>query len=274
MSNTRQASSTCSACPASDSRRSDRCYQELGIGSLDELEAGCPRRTPRETEGVRSEDADEDPGRDREGAAARVEVSAADRTRSRGTHARAARENQSDRGCRSHGQRPPPARNHSQRQHRDRNPQQRKVIEALKKSVDKFEEAGENTYRGVLRGEMSVMFHLSHPDNFGTTVVQTTGSQEFVQAFRSCPKQRPRKKYSRRSMCRSWNRSGANRPRTQEKETRQTRSASDLRGTFHVHTTFSDGRNSVLEMLTAAKDRGYDYVGLSDHSPAAFYANG
>ena len=35
-------------------------------------------------------------------------------------------------------------------------------------------------------------------------------------------------------------------------------SPSDLRGTFHVHTTFSDGRNTVLQMLTAARDRGFD----------------
>ncbi len=48
----------------------------------------------------------------------------------------------------------------------------------------------------------------------------------------------------------------------------------DLKGTFHVHTTFSDGRNSVAEMLSAARDRGFDYVGISDHSPNAFYANG
>jgi len=48
----------------------------------------------------------------------------------------------------------------------------------------------------------------------------------------------------------------------------------DLRGTFHVHTTFSDGRNTVFEMLDAARARGFEYVGLSDHSKAAYYAGG
>ena len=47
-----------------------------------------------------------------------------------------------------------------------------------------------------------------------------------------------------------------------------------LRGTFHVHTTFSDGRNTVREMLEASRDRGFDYVGISDHSKAAYYAGG
>ncbi len=48
----------------------------------------------------------------------------------------------------------------------------------------------------------------------------------------------------------------------------------DLRGTLHVHTTFSDGRNSIEEMALAAKDLGYVYIGICDHSKAAAYANG
>jgi DNA polymerase (family 10) len=50
--------------------------------------------------------------------------------------------------------------------------------------------------------------------------------------------------------------------------------AADLTGVFHVHTTYSDGRASVAAMLDGAAARGYRYVGVSDHSPAAFYANG
>jgi len=48
----------------------------------------------------------------------------------------------------------------------------------------------------------------------------------------------------------------------------------ELRGTFHVHTTYSDGRNTLAEMLNAARERGFDYLGLSDHSKAAAYAGG
>jgi DNA polymerase (family 10) len=48
----------------------------------------------------------------------------------------------------------------------------------------------------------------------------------------------------------------------------------NLRGTFHVHTTFSDGRNTVQEMLGAALERGWEYVGISDHSVTAYYAGG
>ncbi len=47
-----------------------------------------------------------------------------------------------------------------------------------------------------------------------------------------------------------------------------------IRGTFHVHTTYSDGRATMREMLQEAFDRGLEYVGISDHSKAAYYARG
>ncbi|MFH1018908.1 MAG: DNA polymerase/3'-5' exonuclease PolX [Pseudomonadota bacterium] len=48
----------------------------------------------------------------------------------------------------------------------------------------------------------------------------------------------------------------------------------DLRGVLHVHTSFSDGRNSLAEMLQAVSDMGLEYVGIADHSPSAAYAHG
>jgi DNA polymerase (family 10) len=48
----------------------------------------------------------------------------------------------------------------------------------------------------------------------------------------------------------------------------------DLAGVFHVHSVWSDGRNSLEEMIRAAADRGYKYVGISEHSQAAAYAHG
>ncbi len=42
----------------------------------------------------------------------------------------------------------------------------------------------------------------------------------------------------------------------------------DIRGDLHCHTTWSDGRASVEEMARAARDRGYDYVAICDHTPA------
>jgi len=42
----------------------------------------------------------------------------------------------------------------------------------------------------------------------------------------------------------------------------------DIRGDLHCHTTWSDGRASVEEMGRAARDLGYEYVAICDHTPA------
>ena len=48
----------------------------------------------------------------------------------------------------------------------------------------------------------------------------------------------------------------------------------DLRGTFHCHTTWSDGKNSLEEMAQAAKRLGLSYLGIGDHSQSLTIANG
>ncbi len=48
----------------------------------------------------------------------------------------------------------------------------------------------------------------------------------------------------------------------------------DLRGIFHVHSTYSDGVASLEDMIAAAQKLGYEYVGISDHSQSAKYAKG
>lgn len=42
----------------------------------------------------------------------------------------------------------------------------------------------------------------------------------------------------------------------------------DIRGDLHMHTQFSDGANTLEEMVQAAKELGYEYVGISDHAPS------
>lgn len=47
-----------------------------------------------------------------------------------------------------------------------------------------------------------------------------------------------------------------------------------LKGVFHVHSVWSDGHNPLDEMIRGAMERGYGYVGISEHSKAAAYAHG
>jgi DNA polymerase (family X) len=49
---------------------------------------------------------------------------------------------------------------------------------------------------------------------------------------------------------------------------------SDLRGVLHAHSTWSDGQNTIREMAEACIARGYSYLGMTDHSKVASYANG
>lgn len=50
--------------------------------------------------------------------------------------------------------------------------------------------------------------------------------------------------------------------------------AGDIRGDLHVHTTASDGKNSIEEMAEAARALGYKYLAITDHSRSSVIANG
>jgi len=48
----------------------------------------------------------------------------------------------------------------------------------------------------------------------------------------------------------------------------------DIRGDFHAHTVASDGANTIEEMTEAAKERGYEFLCITDHSKSSAIANG
>jgi DNA polymerase (family 10) len=48
----------------------------------------------------------------------------------------------------------------------------------------------------------------------------------------------------------------------------------DLRGDLHMHSTWTDGKASILEMARACVDRGYDYMAITDHSKAVTMVGG
>jgi DNA polymerase (family 10) len=48
----------------------------------------------------------------------------------------------------------------------------------------------------------------------------------------------------------------------------------DIRGTFHCHSTYSDGLGTLEQMAEAAAKLGWEYLGIADHSKAAAYAGG
>ncbi len=49
---------------------------------------------------------------------------------------------------------------------------------------------------------------------------------------------------------------------------------SDIKGLIHCHSNWSDGNNTIEEMALAAKQKGLEYLAISDHSKTASYAQG
>ncbi len=50
--------------------------------------------------------------------------------------------------------------------------------------------------------------------------------------------------------------------------------ATDLKGILHNHSKYSDGMNTLAQMVNRCRELGYSYFGICDHSQSAFYANG
>jgi DNA polymerase (family 10) len=48
----------------------------------------------------------------------------------------------------------------------------------------------------------------------------------------------------------------------------------DIRGDLHLHSKWTDGKNTILEMVRACKERGYQYCAITDHSQAVHVAGG
>ncbi|MEM3407962.1 MAG: DNA polymerase/3'-5' exonuclease PolX [Candidatus Micrarchaeia archaeon] len=48
----------------------------------------------------------------------------------------------------------------------------------------------------------------------------------------------------------------------------------DIKGDLHVHTNWSEGSGTIEEMVIAAKKKGYEYIGIADHSKSERIANG
>jgi DNA polymerase (family 10) len=48
----------------------------------------------------------------------------------------------------------------------------------------------------------------------------------------------------------------------------------DIKGMVHCHTTYSDGKHTLEQMVGAAEAMGMKYITITDHSPTAFYAGG
>ncbi len=107
---------------------------------------------------------------------------------------------------------------------------------------------------------------VAEPGHFGTALVRATGARPYVGALEPLPAAADEEAVYR-ALGIPWCP-----PELREAPFRGTPPAlaelGDIRGDLHSHTTWSDGRASVEEMGRAARERGYDYIAICDHTPA------
>jgi DNA polymerase (family 10) len=107
---------------------------------------------------------------------------------------------------------------------------------------------------------------IATPEVFGTALLRATGTDAYVEALEPLPEAPTEEEvYARLGVpfCP---------PELREEAHRRAPpplvDVTDIRGDLHCHTTWSDGRASVLEMAEGAIARGYDYLAICDHTPS------
>ena len=113
---------------------------------------------------------------------------------------------------------------------------------------------------------------VAPPAGFGTALIRATGSAEYVASLEPLPEASSEEAVYQ-ALGQPWRP-----PELREAPSRAVPASlvdlADLRGDLHCHTTWSDGRASVLEMGEAARDRGYEYLAICDHTEAVRVVTG
>jgi DNA polymerase (family X) len=127
-------------------------------------------------------------------------------------------------------------------------------------------ERRERSAVGVTVEGVPVEVIAAEPERFGTELVRATGSAAYVEALGPLP-DAPDEEGVYQALglpfCP---------PELREEPFRGEPpplvELPDIRGELHCHTTWSDGRGTVLEMATAARELGYEYLAICDHTKA------
>ena len=167
------------------------------------------------------------------------------------------------------------------------------VLVATDKNIDELfddktyilsEKIGEATYHGVFK-ETEVTLHACSLESFGSKKFRHTSSPDFIKGFLAKAKSKDFTGMAKEDDVFAKAKIPFIAPELREtaaivdlaiKKELPTKliEASDIKGVIHSHTTYSDGIHTLEEMVSYAKEVGYSYIAITDHSKAAFYANG
>src|SRR2546423_3806296 len=118
---------------------------------------------------------------------------------------------------------------------------------------------------GVTVEGVPIAVVVAEPARFGTELLRATGTQAYVDALGELPVAADEATVYEQlgiPFCPPELREGPFRGELPRLLTRD-----DIRGDLHVQSTWSDGKASALEMATAARDLGYEYLAICDHTP-------
>jgi DNA polymerase (family X) len=125
---------------------------------------------------------------------------------------------------------------------------------------------------GVTVEGLPIELFASEPGRFGTALLRATGTREYVAALEPLPDAEDEEAVYRACGV-PWCP-----PELREHpfsgEPPALIDMRDVRGDLHCHTVWSDGRASVEQMARAARERGYDYIAICDHTPAVGAVHG
>jgi DNA polymerase (family X) len=136
---------------------------------------------------------------------------------------------------------------------------------ALPQIVAVVEQQGRRALGVTVEG-VPVELVVAEPGRFGTELLRATGSRDYTAALEPLPDAAEEAAvYDALGL--PWCP-----PELREQPFRGEPPAlveeTDIRGDLHCHTTWSDGRASVEEMGRAARERGYEYLAICDHTPS------
>jgi DNA polymerase (family X) len=139
------------------------------------------------------------------------------------------------------------------------------AFEALPEIVSVVERESDRALGVTVEG-VPIELIASTAGRFGTSLVRATGSAAYVGALEPLPDAATEEElYAELGV--PWCPPELREQPHREEPPPFLVRVDDIHGDLHVHTTWSDGKASVLEMAEAARARGYEYLAICDHTP-------